>query len=106
MSKKSENWYLSSSYTETIGFRRPAHKKGFFILRNTLLHILKPPVLTPMCQAQFALSLGNVEDETSSLDNSFSLLSYYGVEQNLHRLKLGIAGLKGWDRLRLDHKGK
>ena len=31
---------------------------------------------------------------------------YYGVEQNLHRLKLGIAGLKGWDRLRLDHKGK
>ena len=34
--KKSENWYLGSLYIETIGFRRPAHKKGFFILRNTL----------------------------------------------------------------------
>ena len=33
-------------------------------------------------------------------------LSYYGVEQNLHRLKIGIARLKGRDRLRLDHKGK
>ena len=26
-----ENWYLGSSYIETIGFRRPAHKKGLFI---------------------------------------------------------------------------
>ena len=38
VSKKSENWYLGSSYVETIGFRRPALKKGFFILRNTLIY--------------------------------------------------------------------
>ena len=31
VSKNSENWYLGSSYIETIGFRRPAHKKGLFI---------------------------------------------------------------------------
>ena len=37
MSKNSENWYLGSSYIETIGFRRPAHKKGFFILWDTLM---------------------------------------------------------------------
>ena len=36
MSKNSENWYMGSSYIETIGFWRPAHKKGLFILRNTL----------------------------------------------------------------------
>ena len=40
MSKISENWYLGSSYIETIGCRRPAHKKGFFILRNTLIFML------------------------------------------------------------------
>ena len=37
VSKKSENWYLGSLYIEKIGFRRPAHKKVFFIFRNTLL---------------------------------------------------------------------
>ena len=37
VSKKSENWYWGSSYIETIGFRRPAHNKGLFILRNTLM---------------------------------------------------------------------
>ena len=31
------NWYLGSLYIETIGFRRSAQKKGFFILRNTLV---------------------------------------------------------------------
>ena len=36
VSKNSENWYLGSSYIETIGLRRPAHKKGFFIKWDTL----------------------------------------------------------------------
>ena len=43
VSKKSENWYLGSSYIETIGFRRPARKKVFFILRNTLSPIGQGP---------------------------------------------------------------
>ena len=36
MCPKTLNWYLGSSYMETIGFQRPAQKKGLFILRNTL----------------------------------------------------------------------
>ena len=35
--KTLENWYFGSLYIETIGFRRPAHKKGFFILWDTLM---------------------------------------------------------------------
>ena len=42
-----------------------------------------------MCQANFVLSLGNVEDETSSLDNSLtlSLQSIVILPQVLHRLQ-------------------
>ena len=36
--KKIAIWYLGSLYIKTIGFWRPAHKKGFCILRNTLLN--------------------------------------------------------------------
>ena len=49
MSKNSENWYLGSSHIETIGFRRPAHKKRFFILRNILVDAQERGCLTIVC---------------------------------------------------------
>ena len=49
VSKNSENWYLGSSHIETIGFRRPAHKKRFFILRNILVDAQERGCLTIVC---------------------------------------------------------
>ena len=63
VSKNSENWYLGSSYTETIGFRRPAHKKGFFIFRNTLMDNDKDwrvGKLTNKVEASFQIFLGAI----------------------------------------------
>ena len=80
MSKNSENWYLGSSYIETIGFRRPAHKKGFFILRNTLVFIYLFKTWSDKCKSLLTQPDGHTNTPSIDLPD----------EENIYALKVRV----------------
>ena len=104
MSKKSENWYLGSSYIETIGFRRPAHKKGLFISilmtrrercnikgiteENFAETICSGPTLNYMCNAT-KFRLNNTIRETKHKNTQTKIGKQN--DQRMKRLKEKIA---------------
>ena len=81
MSKNSEKLIFGLLiYIETIGFRRTAHKKGFFILRNTLVFIYLFKTWSDKCKSLLTQPDGHTNTPSIDLPD----------EENIYALKVRV----------------